>query len=59
MNIILIIALVVIVYIIFCFVIAIIRALFSKREKRKHNFTKIFRSFFFEIINPFNWFDIF
>lgn len=42
-------------YTVICLIIALVRALFSKSEKRKQNFKGLFWSFFLEILNPLNW----
>ena len=42
-------------YIVICLIIALVRVLLSKLEKRKQNFIGTFWSFFVEILNPLNW----
>lgn len=43
-------------YLPICVLIAFVRALLSDGRKRKENFKNTFRTFFLEILNPFNWF---
>lgn len=42
-------------YIILCFIIAFVRMVFSKPQKRKQGFKETFWTFFLEMLNPFNW----
>lgn len=42
-------------YIILCFIIAFVRMVFSKPQKRKQSLKETFWTFFLEILNPFNW----
>ena len=55
----LIVLLVFILYFPVCLLIAFIRALFSKKHRRKENFKNTFWTFFLEILNPLNWFEFF
>lgn len=43
------------VYVPFCLLIALMRAVFSGQEQRKENFKLTFWNFFLEILNPFHW----
>jgi len=45
----------VLLYLVICFSIALLRALFSKSDKRKENFKDTFWTLFFEVVNPFHW----
>ncbi len=56
MDIMLAILLGILIYMVLCFFIAAIHALFSKAEKKKKNFRETFRTFSLEILNPFHWF---
>jgi len=47
----------VLLYIVICFIIALVWVLFSKSEKGKENFKETFWIFFLEVVNPFNWFS--
>ena len=42
-------------YAVICLIIAFVRALFAKPEKRKGNFGKTFWTFFSTTFNPLNW----
>ena len=45
----------ILIHTVICLVIALVRAVFSKQEKRKRNFKGTFWSFFLEVLNPLNW----